>query len=150
MYGGQDLVPHPVPQFLLDLWQELSLRFPAVESGQPPNCINCNLYHDGSVVVGWHADDEHLFDAVDNDAAIVSLSLGATRKFQVKDSDGTVRSIDLSTGDLLVMHGRVQEHFWHRVPQSQAVDPRINLTWRWTRRHSKRDGCPHAAPRHSE
>ncbi len=113
---------------------------PAVESGQPPNCINCNQYHDGSEAVGWHADDEYLFDAVDKDATIISLSLSGTRRFQVQDCQGTVRSINLSSGDLLAMHGRVQKHYWHRIQESQTAYPRINLTWRWVRRHSKRDG----------
>ncbi len=124
--------------------------FPPVESGSPSNCINCNQYHDGTDLVGWHADDEIPFDAVENDATIISLSLGETRKFQVKDSHDTIRSIDLAAGDLLVMHGRVQKHFWHRVQQSDTDAPRINLTWRWLRLHSERDGCPLARQREPE
>ena len=31
--------------------------------------------------MGWHADDEKLFGAMQHDCTIVSLSLGATREY---------------------------------------------------------------------
>ena len=107
-----------------------------------PTSCNLNLYEDGSQAVGWHADDELLFRAVDEDAAIVSLSLGASRAFQVKiKGASTSRQLTLKSGDILVMLGKTQKHYSHRVPSDISVtQPRINLTWRWIRQHQA--GCP--------
>ena len=52
----------------------------------PPDCVNINLYEDGSQTVGWHADDESLFDGKNRDAMILSLSLGSTREFWISDT----------------------------------------------------------------
>merc|ERR1712224_1080525 len=37
--------------------------------------------------------------------------------------------------------GLVQKYYQHRVPKEKATGPRINLTWRWVKKH--RPGCPH-------
>ena len=41
-----------------------------------PDSCNVNLYEDGSHAVGWHADDEALFQGLERDVSIVSLHLG--------------------------------------------------------------------------
>jgi hypothetical protein len=55
-----------------------------------PDCVNINLYSDGRESVGWHADDESLFDGKASDAQILSVSLGASREFWIADQ-GWVR-----------------------------------------------------------
>lgn len=43
---------------------------------QWPDSCNVNLYEDGSHAVGWHADDEALFQGLERDVSIVSLHFG--------------------------------------------------------------------------
>ena len=79
--------------------------------------------------VGWHCDDEDLFQ--DDDVTIISLSLGADRNFDFKlKNDSHFQSICLGSGDLCIMGGAFQDHFLHRLrPASSACAPRISLTW---------------------
>lgn len=113
---------------------------------QDPNSCNANLYEDGAQAVGWHADDEPLFEATERDALIVSLSLGATRAFELRPNDapGEVTRLSLHHGDLCTMEGLTQKHYRHRVPRGPATKPRINLTWRWVVAHDR--GCPLRQP----
>ena len=121
----------------------------ACDVKEPPNSCNANLYEDGSQAVGWHADDERLFDAVNRDTLIISLSLGATRSFELqpKDNPGQITRLQLSDGDICTMEGLCQKHYVHRVPQESDVGKaRINLTWRWIVRHDKACACCPARP----
>jgi len=93
------------------------------------NSCLLNLYHDGTEGMAWHSDAEK--DLKQN-AAICSLSLGATRKFSFKHkSTKEVRSIILKHGSCLVMKGTTQKHWLHRLPPtSLPTKVRINLTFR--------------------
>ena len=42
----------------------------------PPNAVNINLYEDGGQGLGFHADDESLFDGLNQDCRIISVSVG--------------------------------------------------------------------------
>merc|ERR1712060_943368 len=53
-------------------------------SSEWPNSCNLNLYTGGDMSVGWHADDEQLFQGKSRDCRILSLSLGATRSFDLR------------------------------------------------------------------
>ena len=46
-----------------------------------PDCWVLNSYAGAAKHIDWHADDDDLFDAVENEAAIVSLSFGADGLF---------------------------------------------------------------------
>ena len=50
-------------------------------SHQEFNCVLVNLYRDGKDSNGWHADNE---PELGKNPAIASLSLGATRRFDLK------------------------------------------------------------------
>lgn len=117
-----------------------------------PDAANVNLYIDGADSIGWHRDDEKMFDGVAQDCRIASLSLGATRSFQIALADElskrddqpipllqTVTAVDLHSGDICAMEGLFQKHYLHSVPKlldpSRNVGPRINLTFRWIRHH---------------
>lgn len=110
-----------------------------------PNSCNANYYDGGMQSVGWHSDDEPLFDACSTrDVLILSLSLGATRCFELhaKDKPEDFVKLPLDNGDLCTMEGLCQKHYRHRVPRQKNIDgPRINLTWRWVLRHERQ--CPH-------
>ena len=89
-----------------------------------------NLYRHGEDRMGWHADDE---PEIDQQAPIASLSLGATRDFQLRHRKTAhlKRSLPLADGDLLVMHPGCQSRWMHSIPQRRKVQsPRINLTFR--------------------
>ncbi|CAE7728542.1 ALKBH3 [Symbiodinium pilosum] len=148
-YGRIEVKPQQYPQWMCTLMHWVMPCCGINEQKDWPNSCNLNLYESGGMSVGWHADDEQLFQGKQQDCRIISLSLGATRAFEVRSNwselDGTVR-LELGDGDLCTMEGLVQKHFQHRVPrEDKASGPRINLTWRWIVRHAAH--CPHARGR---
>jgi alkylated DNA repair dioxygenase AlkB len=89
-----------------------------------------NLYRTGSDSNGWHSDNEK---ELGNQPVIASLSLGETRKFQLKHKDDKSQrfNIDLPSGSLLIMKGNTQEFWKHQIPKTKKqVGKRINLTFR--------------------
>jgi len=100
------------------------------------NAVVANWYEDGSQHIGWHGDKEPQIDA--DSAPIVSVSIGAERRFQVRHegSRNYVFTELLTDGDCVVMGGPNFHHkFKHRVPKMLAkkdgpVAARINLTVR--------------------
>jgi len=100
------------------------------------NSVVANWYPEGSDYIGWHGDKEK---QIDSDAApIVSLSFGASRRFQVRH-EATHRMVFddvLADGDCVVMGGAgFQQKYKHRLPKMVAkkdgeVAPRMNLTLR--------------------
>jgi|26BtaG_2_1085354.scaffolds.fasta_scaffold00022_35 alkylated DNA repair dioxygenase AlkB len=99
------------------------------KTGESFNSCLLNLYHSGEEGMGWHSDDEK--DLVRN-SAIASVSFGTERKFvfKHKNTKETI-SLNLENGSLLLMKGKTQSHWSHRLPPSKKVTgPRINLTFR--------------------
>ena len=91
------------------------------------NSVLANLYRDGRDSVGWHRDSDY---AHGGQPDIASVSLGATRRFEVRDGNRRA-AIDLETGSVLLITGEAVARWWHRVPKTtQAIGPRINLTFR--------------------
>jgi alkylated DNA repair dioxygenase AlkB len=95
------------------------------------NSVLGNLYRDGRDSMGFHADNEK---ELGRDPVIASLSLGATRRFQLrhaKRKDVAGLDLALASGSLLIMRGATQHHFRHGVPKEKApTGERINLTFR--------------------
>ena len=124
-YSGVRHAPQP--------WNEMlsSLRGLVGELASTTfNSVLCNLYRDGSDGVDWHADDER---ELGDEPIIGSLSLGATRRFDLRrvDDHSQRESIDLHHGDLVIMRGTTQALWRHRVPRTKRhVGERINLTFR--------------------
>lgn len=114
-----------------------------------PDCANINLYEGGSQAVSWHADDEELFQGKVQDACIISVSLGAARKFQVglraprmvgsaylMPEKGSIESVWLEHGHLATMEGLFQKHYLHQIAKAtDSTDPRINVTFRYNVAH---------------
>jgi alkylated DNA repair dioxygenase AlkB len=93
-----------------------------------------NRYRDGRDSVAWHGDHER-----DPRLVIASLSLGATRRFDLRPRPGlgmrqrTV-TVEVAHGDLIVMAGETQQCWEHRVRKDPSVhETRINLTFRQRR-----------------
>ena len=124
-YSGIHHDPDPWSEELLMLRNLVSEH-----AGATFNSVLCNLYRDGNDGVDWHADDESEFGPM---PVIGSLSLGATRRFDLRRADDHAEKIelDLHHGDLVIMRGMTQALWKHRVPKTKKpVGERINLTFR--------------------
>ena len=123
-YSGLTLEPLPWSSPLDEL-RVLCESF----SGVSFNSALANLYRDGSDSVSWHADDEK---ELGPDPVIASLSLGAERRFDLRNRESgcTVKTM-LPSGSLVVMSGGCQEHWIHQLPKmTRVTEPRINITFR--------------------
>ena len=124
-YSGVDLQTH-------DFTKELLVLKGKIEKicGEKFNCVLVNLYRNGQDSNGWHADDEL---ALGKNPIIASLSLGATRRFDLKYNLTNEKiSYNLTHGSLLVMKGAIQHYWKHQIAKTKKVnDPRINLTFRY-------------------
>jgi alkylated DNA repair dioxygenase AlkB len=99
-----------------------------------------NRYRNGHDAVAWHGDNDGERDAR---LVVASLSLGATRQFQLrpkKDSGLMYNpiSVDVAHGDLVIMRGDTQLYWEHRVPRDLRITgERLNVTFR---QHHAREG----------
>ncbi|WP_250657476.1 alpha-ketoglutarate-dependent dioxygenase AlkB family protein [Alkalimarinus coralli] len=97
---------------------------------QPYNSVLANYYRDGNDSVSWHQDNE---PELGHNPVIASLSLGATRQFQLRHiarKHSTIK-LNLPHNALLLMSGETQKNWQHQIPKTKkAVGPRINLTFR--------------------
>ena len=99
------------------------------ESKTSYNSCLLNLYHSGEEGMAWHSDGEKMLKKY---GEIASLTLGAERKFSFKHKV-TKQKVDilLERGSLLIMKGKTQTNWLHRLPPTKKVhSPRINLTFR--------------------
>lgn len=98
-------------------------------SGETYNSCLLNLYHDGSEGMAYHSDGEK---DLKKHGAIASLTFGAERKFLFKHKTSKEKvELFLENGSLLVMKGKTQDHWMHRLPPTTKVKtPRVNLTFR--------------------
>lgn len=127
-YSGLSHRPQPWTPLLAQIRARL------VETvGQPLNGLLLNYYRDGQDSMGWHSDDEAELGA---NPLIASLSLGATRRFDLRrKGQGRIEhSLWLGHGSLLVMRGATQHHWQHQVAKTRSdCAPRLNLTFRLIR-----------------
>jgi alkylated DNA repair dioxygenase AlkB len=80
--------------------------------------------------MGWHSDNEKELGFT---PTIVSISLGETRRFDIKHriNKSQKLSLHLNSGSLLVMSGQSQANWLHQIPQQLKIEKgRINLTFR--------------------
>ena len=124
VYSGIRNVPQPWSPAVLELRDAV-----AAVCGVRFNSVLLNRYRSGADSMGWHADDER---ELGPGPVIASVTLGATRRFDLRhNATGVVRSYRLTSGSLLVMRGRTQAEWRHRVPKESSVaTERINLTFR--------------------
>lgn len=123
-YSGKSRQPAPWHPLV----NEIRKQVQAI-CAQPFNGVLLNLYRHGQDSMGWHADNE---PELGPNPVIASVSLGATRRFQLRHKNGERRQLLLNHGSLLVMAGEMQYHWQHALPRTAAVDAaRINLTFRY-------------------
>ena len=125
-YSGAKVAPLPWTPLLSKLRRRVE-----VLTGGAFNSVLLNLYRDGNDNLGMHSDNE---TELGSNPVIASLSLGATRDFQLKHrtrKDLKTMHINLSHGSLLVMQGPTQVHWKHGLRRETGqMGPRINLTFR--------------------
>jgi alkylated DNA repair dioxygenase AlkB len=139
MYGRRVLVPRETaargaacPQAWSPALLRVRTRLEA-ELGTAFDYVFINRYRNGLDSVAWHSDAD---GDLDPRRVIASLSLGATRTFELRPRrasglDHRTISIALGDGDLVVMQGETQRYYEHRVPKEPRVaGERINLTFR--------------------
>ena len=126
-YSGVTNVPVPWTPALLDLRVRVEEA-----AGARFNSALANLYRDERDSMGMHADAEK---ELGKDPVIASLSLGATRRFQLRHAKRKGvpgRDLALESGTLLIMRGTTQRFYRHGVPkETRPTGARINLTFRW-------------------
>lgn len=143
-YGGVEVPAVEFPPWMLRLMALVMPYCGFTKRAEWPDSCNLNLYEDGGMSVGWHSDDERLFQGTVQDICIVSLSLGMERKFELRANwpatgEVSFHNLVLGDGDICTMEGMLQKHYQHRVPKEERIDrPRINLTWRWVVKHNPR------------
>ena len=91
------------------------------------NGIHINYYQPALLtshnsMLGWHTDAE---DGIDNSVPILSLSLGTSMTFQIRDTTG-VYSFETGEGTIMLFDGRVE----HRVLKQKNTGVRVNITFR--------------------
>ncbi len=124
-YSGITLEPRAWHPLLADLRDRCRAM-----AGTPFNSVLANYYRDGRDSMDWHSDDEATLGP---NPVIASVNLGAARRFQLRRKDDKARKIEmlLGGGDVLIMAGRCQHDWQHRVPKTRRpASPRINLTFR--------------------
>lgn len=142
-YGGAHVQPALLPPCIEEVMQAVMPLCGLHNPSTWPNCCNLNCYADGTDTLGWHSDDEALFTGDSGHCRIISLSLGAERKFELrtKESQSPLCKLSLSSGDILTMEGLTQKYYEHRIPKGGKLTRlRVNLTWRWIIAHEHKCG----------
>ena len=125
--------PRPIPE-CLDLLRSLTEN----TTGCKFNFALVNYYSSGKDSISYHSDDEHFLEA---EPAIASFTLGAKRDFLLRHkktsaadpSESKPLKFELSSGDMILMKGRTQSCWEHRIPKRKGGETekgRINVTFR--------------------
>ena len=87
-----------------------------------------NYYRDGNDYISYHSDRE-----VKDGQTVVSVTIGATRKFVLKHKfrDDVKYTFMLGHGDVLILNDyAIKKIYKHSVPKMANIGPRINITFR--------------------
>jgi alkylated DNA repair dioxygenase AlkB len=94
------------------------------------NGILINRYADGTDYISAHSDDEK---GLGKTSVVISLSIGSTRKFRIRDKFTKKIVLDkyINDGEILIMVGDFQKRYTHEIPKELLVKiPRTSLTFR--------------------
>jgi alkylated DNA repair dioxygenase AlkB len=132
-YSGLEYPPTVYPPFMQEIRAEVC-KLCGIPENEFPNSCNVNVYDDHEQDVGWHSDDEVMFQGLSGDTRIISFSLGSARDFswRLQGTTEILGSVPLGDGDVMTMEGLFQKHYKHSVPKSTtACGKRVNYTFRW-------------------
>lgn len=123
-YSRKLMASQPLNEVLEELLEMTNYIF-----GTSFNGILVNYYANGKETIGDHSDDESgLYDKI-----VVALSLGAERKFRIrnKKTKQIVKDIKTKHSTYLVMKGDCQTEFTHGIPaESDVTEGRYSFTFR--------------------
>ena len=97
------------------------------------NGILINKYLDGNEYISSHSDDEKEI----SENGVISISVGAVRKFRIRDKSSRkiVKDIPTEPYNVIHMNGDFQKEFLHEIPIEKKIkDCRYSLTFR---KHTK-------------
>merc|ERR1719382_1696109 len=83
-YGGAEVQPQTYPKWMIELLKTVMPMCGLPKESQWPDSCNLNHYIGGDMSVGWHGDDEQLFQGKFQDIRIISLTFGQKRAFQLR------------------------------------------------------------------
>ena len=123
-YSNHTMLPVPWSALVLQIKEQVESN-----TNQRFNSVLLNYYRDGQDSNSWHSDDE---PELGDDPIIASLSLGASRDFQLrhKTKNHLKHTLALENGSVLLMRGGTQTHWQHQLPKRAHAEGRINLTFR--------------------
>jgi alkylated DNA repair dioxygenase AlkB len=149
-YGGRkEYKPYiPIPEWIEPLIEKVTTHLNS--SSEVPvrfNAFLLRLYFDGEDEIAWHTDGRTFLG---DEPTIASLSLGNKATFQLRrmnnvwpcvngtnstencvDTETPIQSFVLQDGDLLVMRGKTQQYWHHRVPKEKGRGVRLNINFRY-------------------
>lgn len=124
-YSGQLARSKPLTDDLRTFLGVINEQFDAEFNG-----ILINKYDGGEENIGKHSDDEK---ALDRTAGVVSVSVGASRTFRIrnKQTGAIVANLPTQPNTILQMWGDFQREFTHEIPVEKKVHGvRYSLTFR--------------------
>ena len=123
-YSGLRLEPLPFTPLQLEIRAAVEAA-----TGRHFNSVLLNYYRDGRDSMGMHSDNE---PELGLEPAIASVSFGAERTFiLLHKASGERLKIALSDGSLLLMAGKLQQHWSHGINKTaRSIGSRVNLTFR--------------------
>ena len=124
-FSGQTMEAQPLTPEMKELLEMVNKL-----TGQKYNGMLFNLYEDGNDYISAHRDNE----AELGEEGVVALSLGAGRKFRIRDYKTNEIVKDIVTGDceLMWMKGvDFHKKYTHGIPVEKKVkEPRLSITFR--------------------
>jgi alkylated DNA repair dioxygenase AlkB len=123
-YSGQLMPSVALTPELSEILDTVNLLFSDKFNGILVNC-----YRSGSDSIGAHSDDERSLGT----SGVVSLSIGTTRKFRIRDKSTKKIVLDCTPahGYLVHMAGAFQREFTHEIPKELRIkEQRLSLTFR--------------------
>ena len=94
------------------------------------NGILINHYESGTDSIGAHSDDEKGLGR----NGVVAISMGATRKFRIRDkkTKKIVKDVEMEPCSIIHMGGDFQQEFTHEIPvQKRVAGARTSFTFRY-------------------
>lgn len=97
------------------------------------NSMLINWYDNGHHYIGSHSDKE---ECLDTSVPILSVSIGETRVFRVRDLENrVVLDHHMQNHSYILMEGAFQKEYKHEVPKVNGekggkLGPRVNVTFR--------------------
>ena len=123
-FSGTTALAKPIPDYLQKILiyvnNTLNTNF---------NMLLVNWYRNGEDYIGMHSDDER---EIKKNSSIITLSLGATRPFVLKNKKTKERIIiPLINNSILIMKGDCQKTHKHGLPKRKKIKNfRISITFR--------------------